>query len=279
MIIHANVGSNTRMKNYTLIILIFVLLIGCKTINPTFLCDNEKAFISFQDFYRSAFDENEPKTPQCNPFLFDSLKSFDQIDSYKNYLCNNNLIDCSGCISLKYLYGHDTIYIPAFEFACDGCMISLNSIRTIHFHLKNDSLSIKDIRAETKISFKTYNDTLASIFSESIGDFCQLMGNRKPYINNKDSLNSWRFFNNSYRRVLVIEISDDTQIVNLKKLIDMAYDLYLQKLHFKIENIYHSEICKLSKTELKAFAKGLFFPITVYKEYPITYIVLHEPNK
>jgi len=93
MIIHANVGSNKRMKNYILIILIFILLISCKTIDPIFLCDNEKAFISFQNFYNSAFEEDEPKIPTCNPFLFDSLNSIDQIDSFKNYLCNNNLID------------------------------------------------------------------------------------------------------------------------------------------------------------------------------------------
>ena len=253
-------------------------MISCKTIDPIFLCDNEKAFISFQNFYNSAFEEDEPKIPTCNPFLFDSLNSIDQIDSFKNYLCNNNLIDCSGCISLKYLYGHDTIYIPAFNFACDDCLISQYPLRTIRFHLKNDSLSIKNISAETRITYQTYNDTLVSVFSESIGDFCRLMGNRKSYINNQDSLHSWGFFNNTYRIVVEIEISDDTQIKNLRKLLDMAYDIYLQELHSKIETIYHSEICKLSKTELKAFAKGLFFPISVNKDYQITYIAPIEPK-
>lgn len=267
------------MKNYFLIIFAVILLNGCNTVDSRFLCDNEKAFISVKDFYYLAFDNDEPKIELCHPFLFDTLRSTTQIDSFRAYLCNNGKIDCSGCISLKYYYKQDTIYIPFSNIACDGCMVTIFPPKSFQVYLKNDSLSIKDNDSEKVLSWIAYKDSLETIFTKSIGDFCRLMDKRKPYFNNPDSLNSWRYFDNSYRRVLIIEISDDTQIKNLRKYLDTAYDIYLKQLDFHLKTIYKSKICELSHYEFKTFARGLFFPIQVYKKYPIKYIAPIETHE
>jgi hypothetical protein len=260
------------MKNYFLIIFVIILFNGCNSVDSRNLCDNEKAFISVQDFYYLAFEPDEPKIKQCHPFLFDTLRSTIQIDSFRTFLFNKGLIDCSGCISLKYLYKQDTVFIPASNIACDGCMVTIFPPKSFHIYLKNDSLRVKDYNSEKDISWIAYKDSLENIFSKSIGDFCRLMEQRKPYISNLDSLNSWSYFNNSYRRVLIIEISDDTEIQFLRKYIDIAYDIYFQQLRAQIKNVYHSKICELSRNEFKAFAKGLFFTINIHKEYQIKYI-------
>jgi len=258
------------MKNYFGIVFIIIWVYGCKPNDTRFLCDKEKAFISVHDFYSLAFEPNEPKIEPCHPFEFDTLFSIDQIDKFRNSLCEKGLIDCFGCISLKYSYKNDSIYIPAFNIYCNGCLITLPSLKETHVYLKNDSLSIKDL--ERHISFIEYSDFLDSIFSLKIRDYCILMCKRKPYINNADSLNSWRYFDNAFRSVLIIEINDDNQIKNLRKYIDCAYDLYLKQLQSNIETVYHSSICKLNHNEFKLFVKGLFFPIELYKSQPRIYV-------
>jgi hypothetical protein len=262
------------MKNYIWILSAFILSIGCKTNDKGFLCNKEKAFISTQEFYSLAFEPNEPKIEQCYPFQYDTLTSFDQIDKFRIILCEKGLIDCSGCISLKYSYKDDSIYIPAFNILCNGCMVTLLSIKRTHFYLKNDSLTIKD--SGKYISLIDYKDLLDSTFSAKIKDCCKLMYMRKSFINNTDSKNSWRFYDNSFRSILLIEIKDDSQIKNLRKYLDCAYDSYLEQIHYNLETIYHSSICKLNHNEFKLFAKELFFPIELYKSQWEIYVAPAE---
>jgi hypothetical protein len=264
---------------YYFLILIISIIYGCNNTSKTkLLCDNEKAFISIKDFSTSAFDSDEPIIQSCHSFLFDTLKSFNQLDNYRDYLCNSNLIDCSGCISLKYLFGSDTVYIPAINISCDNCVVIQSRARRFNIYLKNDSLSLKKNNSLEHISKKEYSDSLNGIFSKSISEFFILWKLRKPYLNNLDSLNAWRFFDNSYRNVLVFELADDSQIENIGKYIDIAYDLYLKQLRSQIETIYQSDLCRLNRYEFKAFAKGLFFPIQIVKYEPITFIAPRTEN-
>lgn len=265
------------MRNYFLIMLLLVLFGGCNSTDSKIVCDREKAFISVQDFYYSAFEPDEPKIDLCNPFLFDTLRRIDQIDSFRNYLCNRKKIDCSGCISLKYPYGGDTIYIPAFNVVCN-CMADPAPIKRFHIFLKDGNLENVKSDINRNFALAAFKDSLKAVFSKSTGDFCKLMSTRKPYFNNPDSLEVWRYFDNSYRNTLEIEISDDTQIQYLRKYIDVSYSIYLKELRSSLKTIYHSDICNLSKYEFKSFSRGLFFSINLHKEYPLNYIAPHETH-
>jgi hypothetical protein len=236
------------------------------------LCSNEKAFISIQEFNSLAFDSDEPIMGKSYPILFDTLRSLDQITSFRNYLCNNKFIDCFGFISLKYYYKQDTINIPAFNCFCDDCAVSFDPPHIIHICLRNDSILIKDYYSEVNISMETYKDTLETIFSRSIGGFFQLWKSRKSYIDNADSLRAYSYSDNSFIWFLYIEISNDSQILGLKKYIDIAYDIYLGQLRNNLESIYQTNVCDLSSNELNIFTQRLFFPISIYKYQPITII-------
>jgi hypothetical protein len=262
----------SKMRYYFLI-LIISFICGCHNSDKTMLlCDNEKAFISDRDFLTTAFDPEEPKIQSCFSVLFDTLKSFNQLDNYRDYLCNNDLVDCSGCISLKYLFGSDTIFIPAVNISCDNCEVIQSRVSRIKIYLENDSLSLKKYNSFEHISKEVYSDSLNSIFSKSISGFFNLWKLRKPYLNNLDSLNAWKYFDNSYRNVLVFELADDSQIENIGKYIDIAYNVYLKQLRSSLGTIYQSDICQLNRYEFKAFTKGLFFPIQIVKYEPRTYI-------
>jgi hypothetical protein len=261
------------MNKYYIILLSFVLF-GCHLKNDTDSpCKNENIFISYKDFCNTAFDKDEPGLPLCYPFPFDSLKSMDQIYRLRTDLCKRNIIDCSGCISLSYLYDQDTIDVPAFSIICDNCCVSIERCpHILNIYLRNDSLFIKEQSICKNISLKQYQDKLDSLLSNTQSSFFKEWKGRKAYINNIDTLNVYRYCDGSYMTALYIEINDDSQIVNLKRYIDLAYDIYYKQLRYNLENIYQSNICKLSHNELKIFAKRLFFSISIYKTQNITII-------
>lgn len=260
------------MNKYLLVVLLIVLITSCKTNTSNNLCLNEKAFISIQDFYNLAFELDEPKIQPCHILLFDTLKSFAQIDSFRNELCKNGKIDCSGCISLKYVYKHDTIYIPVFNAICQGCYISIAPLKAIKIRINKDTLLIFKDDFYKPITLNSFKDTLENIFSKSIGEFSRLMLKRKPYINNIDSIKSWKNIDYSIIRVLNIEINDDSQIKQLKNYIDIAYNIYIQQLQNQIENTYHSNICELSRSEFKIFVRELYFSIKLQKYNSVIFI-------
>jgi hypothetical protein len=218
-----------------------------------------------------AFDSNEPKIPTCVPFLFNNMTSLSQIDSLANHLCSNNIVDCSGCISLMYPFKTDTIFIPAFNVNCN-CDARLIPVKRIELLIKDDTIYFKNLYSTRNTNFEEIRDSLSSNFSKSISDFCNLMNQRRLYFNNLDSLREYRYSINSFRRVLLIRLSDDTQIMHLNKLIDIAYETYLKQLRTIIPNIYKSSIDNLDEFEYKIFVKNLFFPVNIIKDISPEYI-------
>jgi hypothetical protein len=254
---------------------VFLISIGCRQQTNLKLCEYEKAFISIKEFNSLAFDQDEPKIEQCQTFGYDTLKSFGQIEKFKTYLCNNKIVDCSGCIALNFIYNNDSIYIPAFDVVCN-CMVDIDYPRRISFHLENDSIKMYKLdhwKSMDDIEFKSYLD---SIFSNTFSKYLSLWVNRKEYFNNPDSLSRWRFFDNSSRNLIVFRLSDDGQIKNLSKYFRTTFDAYLDNLEKKLKSIYGSDICNLTRNEFKTFCKAMYLPILVFKEEPLKYI---PPNK
>jgi hypothetical protein len=253
-------------------ILIILLVCSCQDRKKTDLSTREIPFISFNEFYNTAFESDEPKIPTCVPFSYNNLTSLSQIDSLRNHLCSNNLIiDCSGCISLIYPFKTDTIFIPAFNVNCN-CNVKLVPVKRIALLLKDDLIYFKNLSTTKITNLEEIRDSLASDFSKSISDFCILMNKRRPYFNNPDSMQAYRYPNSSFRRVLSIGLSDDTQILHLNKLIDIAYETYLLQLRTIIPNIYKTTLDNLDAFEYNTFVKNLFFPVNIIKDISPEYI-------
>lgn len=255
------------MNKYWILILVF-FLISCQNDNEsTFNCIYEKALISDKDFYQNAIDIGEPGIPLGYPFDFDTLISLQQIDSLKSKLCKNNLGDCSGYISLKYFYRKDTIYIPAFIYLCDDCHVVLTKRNKFNLLLRNDSCFYRENYSSYKpLTEKAFSDSLSQIFSMSFENIFKIWNQRKPFFNNTDSISEYKR-SGLYTPSLFIELYDDSQIQNIKKYVDKAYDIYFQKLNDKIQASYHSDLCKLSHLEFKLIAFDLFFRVEIMGRY------------
>lgn len=254
-----------KMRHY--IIILISLLFGCRNYTEsTFSCNHEKALISDKDFYQNAIDPGEAIIPVGYPFAFDTLFSLRQIDTLRIKICNIQSHDCSGYISLKYNYRHDTIYIPSFMYLCN-CHVAFSQRNSFTICLKNDSCFIrKEIVKLEEISYQKYSDSLQNMFSEIFENQFKLWNERKAYFNNIDSLRRYKR-NELYIPSLIIELDDDSQIQNLRKYIDNAYDIYLEELNKSIVDNYYKELCSLSHLEFKLFAYGLFFRINIFPKY------------
>jgi hypothetical protein len=254
-----------------LVILTILLVCSCQDREKSDLSTREKSFISFNEFYSTAFDSDEPKIPTCVPFSFNNLTSLSQIDSLAISLCNNKLVDCSGCISLMYPYKTDIIFIPAFNVNCN-CFTKLIPFKRVELLLKDDKTYFRNNNSTMNADLEEIRDSLSTIFSKSIRDFCNLMNRRRSYLNDLDSIQAYQYFNISFRRVLLISLSDDTQIRHLNKLIDIAYEAYLKQLRTIIPDTYKLSLDKLDTSEYKMFVKSLFFSINIVKDISLEYI-------
>jgi hypothetical protein len=261
------------MKYYTYILIL--LVIACKNDNDSaFKCSYEKALISDKDFFQNAIDKGEPGIPIGHPFDFDSLVSLDQIDTLKSELCKG---DCSGYISLKYSYRKDTVYIPAFFYICNDCHVVFTKRDKFNLLLRNDSCFYREnIGSYKPLTEKAFSDSLSQIFSSTFENTFKIWNQRKPFLNNTDSLIEYRR-SGLYTPSLFIELYDDSQIQNIKKYINKAFDIYLQEIHDKMKEEYHADLCKLSRLEFKLMSFDLFFRVEIMGRYkPPIFIAPYE---
>jgi hypothetical protein len=271
--------TNLYNKKTCNLIKLFILMaicfhISCQDENSnTFSCAYEKALISDKDFYEQAIDSGEPGIPLGYPFDFDTLVSMAQIEAFKSVLVENQSDGCHGFISLKYSYRKDTVYIPAIEYVSNNCHV-IRSIRDrFDLFLRNDSCFIIDNSdCYEHVTEKAFSDSLSRLFSAYLEQIFKNWNQRKPFFNHADSV--YRFKRGrSLAPVLRIELHDDSQVRNIRKYVDKAFDVYLQKVSEEIVVNYHTEFCQLSFLEFKLMSFGLFFKIELMeKRKPIIFI-------
>ena len=252
----------------TLLSILFAFFIySCQTKNNSIgLQQRELSFISFDKFFLNAFDLNEPKIEYCYPFLYSNFTSLEQIDSLRSYLCDNKLVDCIGCISLNLKYKNESVLIPAFNVICN-CYVDPSPIMRIELLLKNDTIYYNKQNFLKQTTIEELKDSLSVTFSKSISDFCCLMNQRRSFLNHPDSLKEYQYFNNSFRRPLIITLSDNSQIKNLGKVLNISYDAYIEQLRIVIPNSYEKSINDLNRFEYKIFVRSLFFSINIIEDY------------
>jgi hypothetical protein len=250
------------------------LLFGCGKHSEN-ICIYEKALISDKDFCQSAIEPGEAIIPLGYPFDFDTLLHLSQIDTLIQEICKSKTHDCSGYISLKYIYKQDTIYIPAFSYQCD-CHVSFSRRNTFNIYLNNDSCYVRnEILNTKKISFNKYSDSLLHIFSNTFANQLEYWNKRRDYFNNIDSLKEYRR-SGLYIPSLNIELNDDSEIQNVSKYIDVAYDIYFDALNESFVENYHKELCVISHEEFKLFSFGMFFRIIILPKYQPPVFILEN---
>lgn len=249
-------------------VLIFLLLLSClnckqkPVINND--CGNEKAFVSL-DAYINIQDTEPSEIPffptdkLLKPIDFDSLKSFDQVDSLKSFYYKEE----SYCIiPLKFVFNADTLLLPAFYFACNYCPD--RSSRIINVSITDKNVNFDFGNSKIDITDNKLKDSLTLVFTKVFRKYFEEQFEISEKV--KDKVKAKEFaisIHPKYPFVFNISVQNDSLIPKLRTPIEIILSAYLPTLKDCIKTYYKKEICELTPFELKLFSSNLFLIIDI----------------